>query len=142
MQPHVAGAENVRAALLFVDRKETPLGIVYATDAASDPKVKIVGVFPEDTHPPIIYPAALTAASKNPDAAKFLQFLESPAARPAFEQQGFTVLRSRQISGARPAGASSRPLNGANRFTATSSAGVRVTWSTEWGYAIAEWPGL
>ena len=92
VQPHVAGAENVRAALLFVDRKETPLGIVYATDAASDPKVKIVGVFPEDTHPPIIYPAALTAASKNPDAAKFLQFLELPAARPAFEQQGFTVL--------------------------------------------------
>ena len=92
VQPHVAGAENVRAALLFVDRKETPLGIVYATDAASDPKVKIVGVFPEDTHPPIIYPAALTVASKNPDAVKFLQFLESPAARAPFEKQGFTVL--------------------------------------------------
>ena len=92
VQPHVAGAENVRAALLYVDRKETPLGIVYATDAASDPKVKIVGVFPEDTHPPIIYPAALTAGSKNPDAAKLLTFLESPAARPAFEKQGFTVL--------------------------------------------------
>jgi molybdate transport system substrate-binding protein len=92
VQPHVAGAENVRAALLYVDRKETPLGIVYATDAASDPKVKIVGVFPEDTHPPIIYPAALTASSKNPDAAKLLAFLESSAARPAFEKQGFTVL--------------------------------------------------
>ncbi len=92
VQPHVAGAENVRAALLYVDRKETPLGIVYATDAASDPKVKIVGVFPEDTHPPIIYPAALTAGSKNPDAAKLLAFLELAAARPAFEKQGFTVL--------------------------------------------------
>jgi len=90
--PHVAGAENVRAALLYVDRKETPLGIVYATDAASDPKVEIVGVFPEDTHPPIIYPAALTAASKNPAAAKFLAFIESPAATPAFTKQGFTVL--------------------------------------------------
>jgi molybdate transport system substrate-binding protein len=90
--PHVAGAENVRAALLFVDRAETPLGIVYATDAASDPKVEIAGVFPEDTHPPIIYPVALTAASKNSDAAKFLGFLESPAARAAFEKQGFTVL--------------------------------------------------
>jgi molybdate transport system substrate-binding protein len=90
--PHVAGAENVRAALLFVDRKETPLGIVYATDAASDPNVEIAGVFPANTHPPIIYPAALTAASKNPDAAKFLAFLESPAAKPAFEKQGFTVL--------------------------------------------------
>jgi molybdate transport system substrate-binding protein len=90
--PHVAGAENVRAAMLFVDRKETPLGIVYATDAASDPRVEIVGVFPEDTHPPIIYPIALTASSKNPDAAKLLAFLKSPAAKPAFEKQGFTVL--------------------------------------------------
>ena len=90
--PHVAGAENVRAALLYVDRKETPLGIVYATDAAADPKVEIAAVFPEDTHPPIIYPAALTAASKNPAATKFLAFIESQAARPAFEKQGFTVL--------------------------------------------------
>jgi molybdate transport system substrate-binding protein len=91
VQPHVAGAENVRAALLFVDRHETPLGIVYATDAASDPRVKIVGVFPENTHPPIIYPAALTAGSKNPEALRFLHYLESPAARPPFEKQGFTV---------------------------------------------------
>ena len=90
--PHVAGAENVRAALLYVDRKETPLGIVYATDAAADPKVEIAAVFPEDTHPPIIYPAALTAASKNPAATKFLAFIESQAARPAFEKPGFTVL--------------------------------------------------
>ena len=88
----VAPAENVRAALLLVSRREAPLGIVYATDAAADPGVKIVGVFPEDTHPPIIYPAALTASSNKPDAAKFLAFLESPAARPAFEKQGFTVL--------------------------------------------------
>jgi molybdate transport system substrate-binding protein len=92
VEPHVAGAENVRAALLYVDRDETPFGVVYATDAASDPKVEIAGVFPEDTHPPIIYPIAQTAASKNPDAAKFLTFLESPVARPAFEKQGFTVL--------------------------------------------------
>ena len=90
--PHIAGAENVRAALLFVDRKETPLGVVYATDAASDPKVEIAAVFPEDSHPPIIYPVALTAASNNPEAAKFLAFLESPAAKPAFAKQGFTVL--------------------------------------------------
>jgi molybdate transport system substrate-binding protein len=90
--PHVAGAENVRAALLYVDRKETPLGIVYATDAVSDPNVEIVGVFPEDTHPPIIYPIAVTAASKNPAAGKFLAFIESPTAKPAFEKQGFTVL--------------------------------------------------
>ena len=93
VEPHVAGAENVRAALLFVDRKETPLGIVYETDAAADRGVEIVGVFPEDTHPPIIYPIALTAASKNPAAAGFLAFLESAAARPAFERQGFTLLQ-------------------------------------------------
>jgi molybdate transport system substrate-binding protein len=92
VQPHVAGAENVRAALLYVDRRETPLGIVYATDAAADPGVRIVGVFPENTHPAIIYPVALTAASKNPDAVKLLAFLESPAAKPAFEKQGFTIL--------------------------------------------------
>lgn len=90
--PHVAGAENVRAALLFVDRKEAPLGIVYATDAAADPRVEIAATFPENSHPPIIYPAALTAASRNPEAAKLLEFLESPAARSAFEKEGFSVL--------------------------------------------------
>ena len=59
---------------------EAPLGIVYATDAAADPGVKIVGVFLEDTHPPIVYPIALTADSKTPSAARLLQFLTSPAA--------------------------------------------------------------
>jgi len=88
----VAPAETVRAALLFVSRRETPLGIVYATDAAADPRVKIVGVFPPDTHPPIIYPAALTADSKNASAARLLEFLGSAAAKPIFEKQGFTVL--------------------------------------------------
>jgi molybdate transport system substrate-binding protein len=88
----VAPAESVRAALLFVSRREAPLGIVYATDAAADSRVKIVGVFPEDTHPPIIYPAALTADSKNPSAARLLEFLGSPAAKPIFEKEGFTVL--------------------------------------------------
>jgi len=88
----VAPAESVRAALLLVSRRETPLGIVYATDAKADPRVKIVGVFPEDTHPPIIYPAALTASSKNASAARLLDFLGSPAARPIFEKEGFTVI--------------------------------------------------
>src|SRR5215472_1605597 len=88
----VAPSENVRAALLLVSRREAPLGIVYATDAAADPRVKIAGVFPDDTHPPIIYPAALTADSKNPGAARLLEFLSSPAARPMFEKRGFTVL--------------------------------------------------
>ncbi len=88
----VAGAENVRAALAFVSRGETPLGIVYATDAAADKGVAIVGMFPADTHPPIIYPIALIATSKNPEARKFLSYLESPAAAGFFLKQGFTVL--------------------------------------------------
>ncbi|HEV8015224.1 MAG TPA: molybdate ABC transporter substrate-binding protein [Stellaceae bacterium] len=88
----VARAEDVRAALLFVSRKEAPFGIVYQTDAAADPGVKIAGVFPADTYPPIIYPAALTASSKNPDAAKFLAYLHSDAAKPFFTKQGFTIL--------------------------------------------------
>jgi molybdate transport system substrate-binding protein len=89
----VAGAENVRAALAFVSRGEAPLGIVYQTDAAADPGVKVVGTFPEDSHPPIIYPVALVAESDNPDAASLLEYLRSDAAKAAFEKQGFTVLQ-------------------------------------------------
>ena len=92
----VAPAENVRAALAYVSRREAPLGIVYATDAAAEPAVSVVGVFPEDTHSPIVYPAALTADSKNPNAARLLEFLGSPAAKPVFEKQGFTVLAGRK----------------------------------------------
>ena len=88
----IAQAESVRAALLLVARGEAPRGIVYQTDAAADPTVKIVGTFPENTHPPIIYPVALTKDSTNPDALAFLNFIRSPAARPIFERQGFTVL--------------------------------------------------
>ena len=88
----IAQAENVRAALLLVARGEAPLGIVYSTDAAAEPNVKIVATFPEDSHPPIIYPAALTKDSNNADAKAFLDFLRSAKARTAFEKQGFTVL--------------------------------------------------
>jgi molybdate transport system substrate-binding protein len=89
----VAPAQDVRATLLLVSRGEAPLGIVYQTDAAADKGVKIVGAFPESTHPPIIYPIAVTTASTNPDAGAFVGFLKSPAARPAFEKQGFVVLQ-------------------------------------------------
>ena len=89
---NVAQAENVRAALLLVARGEAPLGIVYATDAAAEPNVKTVGDFPADSHPPIIYPAALAREPKSPDAKAFLDVLKSSKARPAFEKQGFTVL--------------------------------------------------
>lgn len=88
----IAQAENVRAALLLVSRGEAPAGIVYQTDAAAEPKVAIIGTFPEDTHPPIIYPIALTANATHPDAAALLAYIRSPAARPLFEAQGFTVL--------------------------------------------------
>jgi molybdate transport system substrate-binding protein len=88
--PRVAQAENVRAALAFVARGETPLGIVYGTDAKSEPAVKIVGTFPEDSHPKILYPVALTASAK-PEARKFLEFLLSSEAAPSFEAQGFSI---------------------------------------------------
>jgi molybdate transport system substrate-binding protein len=94
VQNSIAQAQDVRAALTLVARREAPLGIVYQTDAAAEPNVKIVGAFPEDTHPPIIYPIALTSTATSPDIASFLAYLRSPAARPAFEKQGFTVLRS------------------------------------------------
>ena len=88
----IAQAENVRAALLLVSRGEAPAGIVYQTDAAADPNVKIIGTFPEDTHPPIIYPMALTASATHPDAAAFLAYIGSEKAKPLFQAQGFTVL--------------------------------------------------
>jgi molybdate transport system substrate-binding protein len=90
----LAQAENVRAALLLVSRAEAALGIVYQTDAAAEPKVKIAGVFPEDTHPPIIYPVALTTSATNADAAAFLAYIKSAKAKPVFEAQGFTMLNS------------------------------------------------
>jgi molybdate transport system substrate-binding protein len=88
----IAQAENVRAALALVARSEAPLGIVYRTDAAAEPGVKIVATFPADTHPPIIYPIAILAGSKNPDTAAYLAYLEGATAKPLFEKQGFVVL--------------------------------------------------
>jgi molybdate transport system substrate-binding protein len=91
--PKLAMTDDVRAALEYVARGETPLGIVYATDAAADPRVKIVARFPDGSHRPIVYPIALTATSKNPAAARFVAFLRSPAAAPTFEAQGFEVIK-------------------------------------------------
>lgn len=86
-----AMAENVRAALLLVARGEAALGIVYETDAKVEPSVKIVGRFPENMHPPIVYPAALTATAK-PEATKYLDFLRSGTGLVVFERYGFTYL--------------------------------------------------
>jgi molybdate transport system substrate-binding protein len=88
----IAQAESVRAALLLVSRAEAPLGIVYRTDAASDPNVKILGIFPDGSHEPIVYPVALTVDSNNPDARAFLDYLRSDRAKRLFEAQGFTVI--------------------------------------------------
>jgi molybdate transport system substrate-binding protein len=90
--PSVAQADNVRAALALVALGEAPLGIVYATDAHAEPKVRVVGTFPDDTHPPIVYPVARTAASRTDAATSFLDYLATPAARARFEAQGFTVV--------------------------------------------------
>lgn len=95
VEPHLARAESVRAALALVSRAEAPLGIVYATDAAADTGVRIAADFPATSYPPIIYPAALVKASTNAGAKPFLDYLESPAAAPFFIRQGFTLLAPR-----------------------------------------------
>ena len=87
----IAGADSVRAALALVERGEAPLGVVYATDAKADPKVRIVGVFPETSHDPIRYPVAILSAASNPDTAAFRVFLASGAAKAIFRAHGFTV---------------------------------------------------
>jgi len=86
----VVGAENVRAALVLVSRGEAPLGIVYRTDAAVEPKVRVVAEFPENFHPPIIYPAAVTATGKTATQA-FLESLSNRAARAVFRKYGFQI---------------------------------------------------
>jgi molybdate transport system substrate-binding protein len=88
---HLAPAENVRVALAYVERGECPFGIVYTTDALADPSVRIVGTFPDNTHAPIVYPAALTKDAK-PLAKVFLAFLSSAKASAIFAKDGFVVL--------------------------------------------------
>ena len=92
VEPKLAQADNVRNALTLVSRGEAKFGIVYATDAKADPKVKVVGTFPASSHSKIVYPVALVAASANPDAAFFLAYLTSQAATKIFTGQGFEIL--------------------------------------------------
>jgi molybdate transport system substrate-binding protein len=89
VKDHLAPGENVRATLAFVARGEAPLGIVYETDALIEPAVRVVGVFPASSHAPIVYPAALVAASRNPAARAYLDFLRGPQARAIFRRYGF-----------------------------------------------------
>jgi molybdate transport system substrate-binding protein len=92
----VAQAENVRAALKLVATGEAAAGIVYQTDANAEKGVKVIGVFPEETHPPIVYPVAQTAESKDKDAPAFLKCLRSAKAGELFKAQGFTLLAPTQ----------------------------------------------
>jgi molybdate transport system substrate-binding protein len=91
-EPKLAQAENVRATLAFVARGETPIGIVYETDAKIEPKVKAIGVFPDDSYPPVTYPVAATAGTRKPGVGQYFGFLRSPAAKTIFEKYGFSYL--------------------------------------------------
>lgn len=91
VEAQVANAESVRAALAYVSRGEAPLGIVFDTDAATDAGVKVIGIFPDDSHPPIVYPAAITASSRNPGAPRLLAFLRSSEAKAIFLRLGYRV---------------------------------------------------
>ena len=91
--PKFAMAENVRAALTLVSRGEAAYGIVYQTDAAVEPGVKIVGTFPADSHPPVIYPMGLLKDTK-PEGQSLLDFVQTAQAKAVFEKYGFAVLVS------------------------------------------------
>ena len=91
VEAKLAPTADVRAALTLVSRGEAPFGIVYETDAKVDTNVRIVSVFPEDSHKPIVYPVAMVKTSRNPDATKFVAYLSSPAAKEIFVKYGFTV---------------------------------------------------
>lgn len=85
-------AENVRVALTYVARGEAPLGIVYETDAKAEPKVKVVDVFPSDSHPRIVYPIALTASGRSAGAKAFLDYVNGANAAAVFRRYGFAIL--------------------------------------------------
>ena len=89
----LAQVDSVRAALALVARGEVPFAIVYATDARAEPRVKVLDTFPAGSHAPVVYPAAVTAASSNPDAGLFLDHLRSPAGTAIFARHGFSVPR-------------------------------------------------
>ncbi|HEX4524022.1 MAG TPA: molybdate ABC transporter substrate-binding protein [Casimicrobiaceae bacterium] len=91
IESRVARVENVRAALVLVARGEAPFGIVYATDALAEPKVRIVDTFPENTHAPIVYPVAILATSRSPYAQRFVDSLVSPVARTIWVRHGFAM---------------------------------------------------
>jgi molybdate transport system substrate-binding protein len=90
-QTRLVRAENVRVALAFVERGEAAAGVVYETDAAASPKVRVAGVFPADSHTPVSYPVAAVAKNDGAAAREFLRFLEGPEARATYRRFGFSV---------------------------------------------------
>lgn len=92
IKDRLAPMKDVRAALVLVERGEAPLGQVYATDAAISKKVRVVGTFPTDSHPPIVYPVAAVTGGMGPAAEQFLAFLKTPEARAIFEKYGFVAV--------------------------------------------------
>ena len=92
VSPQVAMQENVRAALALVALGEAKLGIVYGSDAVVEPKVEVAATFPEESHPPILYPAAIVAATSNADAQGFVDFLKGDQAKAIFKKDGFKIL--------------------------------------------------
>lgn len=93
LQPRIIATENVRSALAAVESGNADAGIVYKTDAAVSKKVKIACEVPAAEGPQIVYPVAILKSSKNPAASRtYLEFLQSHAARQAFEKSGFVVL--------------------------------------------------
>ncbi|MBA3929267.1 molybdate transport system substrate-binding protein [Pseudoxanthomonas japonensis] len=91
VKARLAESDSVRAALMLVARGETPLGIVYASDAKAEPAVRVLATFPEDSHPPIVYPVAALRGARSVQATKFVQWLSSPAADAIFKRRGFAV---------------------------------------------------
>jgi molybdate transport system substrate-binding protein len=91
VKDRLAPMKDVRAALVLVERAEAPVGLVYATDAAISKAVRVVGTFPADSHPPIVYPVAAVAGGKLAEARRFMDFLKSPEAAAVFKKYGFDV---------------------------------------------------
>jgi len=91
LSPKLAPAEDVRGALALVERNETPLGIVYGSDAVASKGVKVVGTFPEDSHKKVEYPVAIVDGHKNATVTAFYDYLKGPDASAIFKRYGFTT---------------------------------------------------
>jgi len=92
VEARVAQTDNVRSALALVARGEASYGIVYATDAVAEDRVTVIGTFPGEAHPPVLYPAAIITGRATPETKNFMAFLRGLESRAAFERQGFVFV--------------------------------------------------